>query len=362
MTYNLKKIHAICLAAILTLTTGQGLSAQGTFFIPEEERNFAQKLGGYSERDYTLYESTIDYTKKKNLPLIDAVVCNGFDEALKQLPSLPDPSEIDTEDKMVAFLNKLGAYYYAVKKHEDLDKVRVVRDSIDKAMMANAKLAAKGLPYDTDPHIDPKGARYREILNKKMGSVYTPVYNSARETVSVYSVTDPGYIDFILHNSIGSEKAFFKVFAPFRKKLCQEWFASAACKKVAAMDATLMERIKAEGPFKKAPDWFIEGRKAEQEVVKAYNQQLCKRWMQKIQPQLAIEKNRIQKLLAYYKELETVRKGDEMTNEYTAIKIEAAGCVEALFVRYYSWINMVSMVPLVKMPPTYEGARKFVVE
>ena len=49
------------------------------------------------------------------------------------------------------------------------------------------------------------------------------------------------------------------------------------------MDAPLVERALAERP-RKAPSWFIEGRKAELEYVQSYNRYITERWIAKVRP------------------------------------------------------------------------------
>ncbi len=348
----------LTLASVIIVTASQSVFAQTSTNIPVEKRNYAQKLGGYAETDYTIYEGTVDCQKKKNKHLIDEVTFSSYEEAFKNLPSLPDPSEIDTEEKMVEFLNKIAPYHYAIEKHEPHDQMEQLKDEFNKAMMDNAKRAAKGLPYDTEVHIDPKYQQYLNVLNKKMVVLFDPVYKSSRDVYTIYEMSDPGYFEFVNQCGLASEKKIFNVFAPLRKQMCKEWFASAACKKIASMDKLLVDRAIKEAPLK-SPEWFIEGRKAEQEVVKAYNQQLCKRWIEKIRPRMLQDKADLAKQIALLRELEKVRGNDEITKEFVGMKLSAVGIVETYFHRYYSWLEFVRLVPLVKSPDTMEKAKKF---
>ncbi len=57
--------HFLCInIAVLTLLTASvGASAQTkSFFVPKEERTYAQKLGGYAEPDY-------DFVPLRNCPI-----------------------------------------------------------------------------------------------------------------------------------------------------------------------------------------------------------------------------------------------------------------------------------------------------
>ena len=118
----------------------------------------------------------------------------------------------------------------------------------------------------------------------------------------------------------------------------------------------VLERAKAEGA-RRAPEWFIEGRKAELEVVAAYNQQILKRWIQRVKPHLEKEKAIIPKMISYLRELETVRGEDEMTNEYVAAQLQGDDCVKLFFHRYYAWLEFIGSAPLIQTPPTLEGKR-----
>ena len=359
------KLLISTLVVIALMASADGVShaqKKSTFFIPVSERNYAQKLGGYSMDDYSLYEGNIDYSKKKNKPLIQEKVFSSYQEAFDNLPALPDPSEIDTEEKIVEYLNELNKYTLAVELHEPKDVLEHFRDSVNKAQMDNAIRASKGLPYDTELHFDPKASRYMDLLNKKMGAFVSPIMKKAQNTVSAYEVvSDPGCADLVSYNNVYAERDIYKAMTPLRKQICQEWFASACCKKIAQMDAPLVERAKAERP-RRAPEWFIEGRKAEQAEVEAYNLQVAKRWLAKMKPFVEREKDNIKKLLSYYEEVDAIRGDDPMTKEYMSTKLQAAAWVESFFQRYYGCLFITAYTPLIKTPPTQEGAKKFVIE
>lgn len=359
-----KRWFSVLAALVVLAGAGPESHAQkkATFYVPRPERNFAQNLGGYAMDDYSLYEGNIDYSKKKNKPLIQEKVFSSYQEAFDNLPALPDPSEIDTEEKIVEYLNELNKYTLAVELHESKDVLEHFRDSVNKAQMDNAIRASKGLPHDTELHFDPKASRYMDLLNKKMGAFVNPIMKKAQNTVSAYEVvSDPGCADLVLYNSVYAERDIYNAMTPLRKQICKEWFASACCKKIAQMDAPLVERAKAERP-RRAPEWFIEGRKAEQAEVEAYNLQVAKRWLAKMKPFAEREKANIKKLLSYYEEVDAIRGDDPMTREYMSTKLQAAAWVEGFFQRYYACLLITAYTPLIKTPPTQEGARKFVIE
>ena len=112
------KLLISTLVVVALMASADGVShaqKKSTFFIPVSERNYAQKLGGYSMDDYSLYEGNIDYSKKKNKPLIQEKVFSSYQEAFDNLPALPDPSEINTEEKIVEYLNELNKYTLALQ-------------------------------------------------------------------------------------------------------------------------------------------------------------------------------------------------------------------------------------------------------
>ncbi len=354
----MKRFILFCLTALAVMAAGQRADAQNTktFFIPEDERNFAQKLGGYSELDYLWNRPSLNFGKKAGKALIEEFVFQSYDEAFEKLPTIPDLSEIDTREKLSEWLNKVRAADWAVERQEPREDVQAAKKRNADAMMDNAKRAAKGQPYDTVLHFDPKAKQYDAVLKKIR--VYTdPAYKESQNSISPFSQSDPGYKDFLLEASlVGTNKTIFNEFAPLRKQMCHEWFASSACKKVAEMDAPLVERAKAEGA-RRAPEWFIEGRKAELEVVAAYNQQLLKRWIQRVKPHLEKERAIIPKVIAYLREVEAVRGDDEMTNEYVSAQVQANSSVELFFRRYYDWLEFIGSAPLIRTPPTLEGKR-----
>ena len=354
----MKRFILFCLTALAVVAAGQRADAQNAkpFFVPESERNFAQKLGGYSELDYQWNGPSLNFDKKAGKALIEEFVFQSYDEAFENLPTIPDLSEIDTREKLSEWLNKVRAADWALDRQEPREDVQAGKKRLADAMMDNAKRAAKGQPYDTVLHFDPKAKQYDAILKKIR--VYTdPVYKESQSMISPFSQSDPGSKDFLLtFQLVGINKTVFNEFAPLRKQLCHEWFASGACKKVAQMDAPLVERARAEGA-RRAPDWFVEGRKAEQEVVAAYNQQVLKRWIQRVKPHLEKERTAIPKMIAYLREVEAVRGDDEMTNEYVNAQLQATSSVEMFFRRYYDWLEFIGSAPLVQTPPTQEGQK-----
>ncbi len=361
------KLLISTLAGLLVMAgAGQAAHAQkqkkATFYVPRPERNFAQNLGGYSMDDYTLYDNKLDLNKKKNKHLIEEKVYHGYREAFDHLPVLPEPEDIDTEEKIVAFLDELEKYIFAIDFVKPKDELLHFKDSVDKAMMDNAIRASKGLPYDTELHFDPKASRYLDFLNKKIGAFVTPLMKKAENTVSPYAVvSDPGCADLVSYNNFYAERDVYNAMTPLRKQMCQEWFASDCCKKIEQMDAPLIERAKAESP-RRAPDWFIEGRKAEQAEVQAYNRHIVQAWVAKLRPFAEREKANIKKVIALYEEVDVIRGNDPMTKEYMGARLEAEKWVEGIFRRYYACLSIVSYTPLIKMPPTQEGTRKFVIE
>jgi hypothetical protein len=325
-----------------------------TFFVPQSERNYAQNLGGYREDEYPIIESTVNFDKKANKPRVEALACSSYDEAYAKLPGFPDVKDVDTREKMSDFAAQMEAYSLALKLHEPDGEVRAAGKRLADAQMENAKRAAKGQPYDSVLHFDPNAAKYTAIIHK-IAATMSPVLKQMENTLSDRSV-ESECADFVLFGGIARQRAVFNEFDPLRRQMCHEWFASAACKKVAAMDAPLVERAKAEG-LKRAPDWFVEGRKAEIPEVQAYNQQLVKRWIQKVKPHLEKDKQLIPKMMGYLKEVEALRNGGEMTQEYVAARLYAADYVEMAFNIYYSWLDFLRCTPLVETPPTMEGKK-----
>ena len=356
----MKHFLRINIAVLTLLTASVGASAQTkSFFVPKEERTYAQKLGGYAEPDYDFVPLSIDYSKKSNRYLIEAQKLSSYEEAFEKLPDFPDPSDVDTREKMTDFLNRMEAIAMAVELHEPHDKVDAAKDSLEKAQMDNAKRAAKGLPYDSVLHFDPKAQQYQDLIYKRMNAVQEPVAKLASDIVNVYSQTsDPGYVDFILENSQAAERHFFEKMAPLRKQLCQEWFASDQCQEIDRMDAPLVERALAERP-RKAPSWFIEGRKAELEYVQSYNRYITERWIAKVRPYYEKDKAVLAKLLPYIKELEALHGDDPITIEYVGARIYARQWIESMLCRCYEWVMLINYAPLIQTPPTYESVKKF---
>ena len=99
----MKHFLRINIAVLTLLTASVGASAQTkSFFVPKEERTYAQKLGGYAEPDYDFVPLSIDYSKKSNRYLIEAQKLGSYEEAFEKLPDFPDPSDVSAN--FAAFL------------------------------------------------------------------------------------------------------------------------------------------------------------------------------------------------------------------------------------------------------------------
>ena len=123
----------------------------------------------------------------------------------------------------------------------------------------------------------------------------------------------------------------------------------------------LRARVAAENP-KKTPDWFVECRKREGEIVAEYNRKLLERWMQKSPASLLAEyKAAMLKLIAWNKEVEAIRGNDPITKEYISARWSVREGIKSLF-HGYLYLMDLSDIPLVRSPKTQEGAKKFKLE
>ncbi len=330
-------------------------------FVARENRNFAQELGGYMETEYLWIESSIDRSKKDTKNQIKALSYSSYAEAYKNLPPIPELSKIDTREEMSAHRNLMLIYCDAVPNYASKfkDELSAVNKKLDDAQMQNAIRAARGLSYDTELHFDPNASKYNAILKKvyAMNEIISKEQNNSYHYSWSFATSDEGYRKFLsVFDGVVCYKPYFNEFAPFRKQLCHEWFVSPQCKKIAQMDANLVARAKSENP-KKTPQWFIDGRKSELSEVQSYNQQILKRWIQKITPYLNKEKGYISQLIGYVNDIEAIRNGGEMTREYISAMMQTNSIVEGFFLRYFGWMDLVAAAPLVQTPPTFEGKK-----
>ena len=330
-------------------------------FVARENRNFAQELGGYMETEYLWVESEIDRSKKDTKNQIKALSYSSYAEAYKNLPPIPDVTKIDTREKMSAHRNLMLIYCDAVPNYASnfKDELSAVLKKLDDAQMQNAIRASRGLPYDTELHFDPNADKYNAIIKKAsaLAEIISKEQNNSYNRRWSFNTSEEGYRQFLsVFDGIVCYKPYFNEFAPFRKQLCHEWFVSSQCKKIAQMDANLVARAKSENP-KKTPQWFIDGRKSELSEVQSYNQQVLKRWIQKITPYLNKEKGYISQLIGYVNDIEAIRNGGEMTREYISAMMYVNNVVEGFFLRYFGWMDLVAAAPLVQTPPTFEGKK-----
>lgn len=249
------------------------------------------------------------------------------------MPTFPDVTEIDTIEELTDFLNIVRACDWAVTLHEPREDVKAAKKRLADAMMENAKRAAKGLPYDTELHFDPKAKQY-DALIKKMNVYYVPEAKAEVNMISPFSTSDNGYKDYLFSFPyVGYNKKTFNEFAPLRKKICHEWFASSTCQQIEELDAQP-----------------VKDRAAEKELVEAYNQKTLKRWIELIEPHLQKDLSTLKKLIPYLREIETIRGEDEITSEYVNAYYLANSYVEFFFRRCYNWLEFIGSAPMIKTP------------
>ena len=330
-----------------------------------EDRNYAQNLGGHMFWDYTAREgnalltdwkiSNEDYKK-----MVEKYTYKTFEEAYQNLPVLPDPSQVDTREKMTEYsAGELKARTEAVDNYEPEPELKTESDRFNKIMMDNAKKARKGKPFDT-LFVDKKWPQYNKVLDK-LKAATTKFYNQNTDIVHYNETPDHDRGCWLLEKQGGAPRFYFNIYSPLVKQIIKEWFGSDECKRVQVIEDELRARVAAENP-KKTPDWFVEGRKREAEIVAQYNRKLLQRWMQKSPASLLAEyKAAIVKLIAYNKEVEAIRGNDPITKEYISARWSVREGIKSLFHQYLYLMDL-SDLPLVRTPKTQEGAKKFKLE
>ena len=371
----MKRIAYICLALVATLAVSQSAMAQKqqkskssgqstpkTVFIEPEKRNFAQNLGGYSIYDYMcrwgFYTSARPKLNDKQLvALAKEHTYGSYEEAYKHLATLPDLTEIDTREEMSYFLYYVvQSHLMAIKLHEPHDDFDAARKKMNDAMTENAKRAAKGLPYDDQMHFDPKASKYTALTNK-INPTYQKEFAEMRDVVREEEPQGEDEKKWYDHaGDSPRRRVWWKIFKPLALQITKEWFASPECKQVQAIEDELRARVAAEQP-KKTPDWFVEGRQREGEIVAAYNRKILARWTAKIHPLLAQKKALMPAAIDANKQVEAIRGNDEPTREYLAAKVVTVGYAEAYFYSYYEIMEIVASLPLVRTPDTMEGKK-----
>ncbi|SEA39030.1 hypothetical protein SAMN05216462_1351 [Xylanibacter ruminicola] len=345
---------------------GKGTTTKtNILYVEPEERNYAQNLGGHMFWDYTAKEGNglqtdFKISKEEHKALVEKYSYSTYEEAYKNLPVLPNPSEVDTREKMTRYtVCVVGPQNEGVENYEPEPELKAESDRFNKLRMEIAKKARKGQPFDTI-HVDKKWPQYNKVLDK-MKAVITSLYKMNTDIVLYTEAADFDRGSWLLGKQGGVPRFYYNIYSPLVKQIIKEWFGSTECKQVQAIEDELRARVAAENP-KKTPDWFIEGRKREGEIVAQYNRKLLQRWIQKSPTAtLASYKNAIAKLIAYNKEVEAIRGNDAITPEYISARYSVKGGLTQLFAYYYYLMDL-SDIPLVRTPATQEGAKKFKLE
>ena len=332
-------------------------NAPKTVYINAKDRNYAQNLGGYYFYDYIFKESRDLSTecpcKGQDKKMIAKYTYSTFDEAYKNLLTFPNPADVDTREKMTYWHDcVLAPIEDAIKLYESEPEYDTEVKRLQKKQMDNAKLAAKGKPFDTIP-FDPKMPEYLKVI-EKIRAVVTPLDKQYTDILNVYSSNDRDLREW-LNVTGGSPRFYFNAYSAFLKQVVKEWFVSEECKQVQVIEDELRARVATEQP-KITPDWFVEGRKREGELVAQYNRKLVDRWIKKA-PMATINKTKeaLPKLIAYHKEIEAIHGDDPITQGYITAHTSSKECLKMIFHCYYS--NLSLPIPLVRTPDTQEGKK-----
>ncbi len=365
----MKRKVFISLTVLVAVAFNQGIWAQNgqkskssnnapkTVYIEAKKRNYAQNLGGYYFYDYIFKESRDLFVacpcKGEGKKLIAQYTYATMDEAYANLLTFPEPKDLDTREKLTYYFDCVyGPMREAIEFYEPEPEYDAEVKRLQKLRMDNAKLAAKGKPFDTIP-FDPKWPQYNKVL-EKVKAVATPTHKLHTDVVNVYSVQDPDLREW-LHYTGGSPRFYYNAYSALLKQVIKEWFVSEECKQVQKIEDELRARVEKEQP-KKTPDWFVEGRKREGEHVAQYNRKLVARWLKKAPVStMNSTKAALAKLISYYKEVEAIHGSDPVTEGYISAHTGTKDCIKATFQAYYSVMTL--PVPLVRTPDTQEGKK-----
>ena len=144
--------------------------------------------------------------------------------------------------------------------------------------------------------------------------------------------------------------------APLAKQIASEWFDSEACKKVQEIEDGLMQRAQTDSP-KKTPQWFVDGRKQEGEIIAEYNRQVLSRWIEKIAPRLEQKKAQIPNMIECNNQIDDIFANGNVTSEYLNAKSTSFAAVEQFFFSYYELLKLIQYCPIVRTPETLEGKK-----
>lgn len=359
LTLLLVSLGAMTMAAQKAQKTKSSSSASApkTVYIEAKQRNYAQNLGGYYFYDYIFKESNGMYTqcpcKGQSKKLIPQYTYATFQEAYDNMLTYPSPAEVDTREELTYYHDcVLAPIEEAIKLYESEPEYDAEVKRLQKKQMDNAKLAARGKPFDTIP-FDPKMPEYLKVI-EKIRAVVTPLDQQYRDILNVYSTQDPDLREW-LNETGGEPRYYYNAYSALLKQIVKEWFVSDECKQVQQIEDELRARVEAEQP-KVTPEWFVEGRKREGELVAQYNRKLIERWLKKA-PTSTINKTKeaIAKLIAYHKEIEVIHGDDPITQGYITAHTSSKECLKMMFHCYYSNLNL--PIPLVRTPDTQEGKK-----
>ncbi|MCR4940205.1 MAG: hypothetical protein K5930_08895 [Treponemataceae bacterium] len=355
----MRKISLVIAVLFSVLTTGC-LTTDGMGPVPIlEEVDFAKNLGGNVVSDYEdsdrFFPTSFDSESAEYKALVMEHTYGSYEEAYENLLLLPELSDLDTREEMAYFINYIcESCIEAVQNTESHEELETARERNNEAMMNNAIRASKDSSFTPEFIIDPNAEKYNEAVNK-ITPMYSEEWALMSDLLTYFDGRDDDEVAWLINVRNGGFPRFlFDDFMPLIKKICREWYTSDACQQVQAIEDELMERVRRERPVA-VPQWFVDERKREAEIVAEYNRQILSLFLKFVEPQLEKKKAQISLMIDADTRVDEIWNNGDYTKEYLAAKYATFGGVEAFFHMYYELLAIMGDVPLIRTPPTYEG-------
>ncbi|MCR5699115.1 MAG: hypothetical protein K6G52_05665 [Treponemataceae bacterium] len=325
--------------------------------------NYSQKLGGNKISDYKdaygFLSSEEDRNSKLYKKLKSDAIYSSYEEHYANLMPIPDLTEIDTREEMAYFVTYIcNAHMEASLLTESHEDTKNARQIINDAMMENAKKAARGLPYDTQIHFDPNKDAYMALINR-VKNPYNSLYAEGQDIVIYQDAKNDEELSWLVDMINGGiNRIVYNQFYSIILPACRDWYNSEECRQVQEIEDELIARARAE-KIRKTPEWFVEGRKKELEIVTEYNRKNLAKLMKIIEPKVNEKKALLSLFIKADTEVDDLRANGKFSMDYVNAKVTTYGAVEVAFTSYYMWMSYLGSLPLVRTPVVPKVGERF---
>lgn len=297
----------------------------------------------------------------------DNVVFNSMDEAVKAFPPLPTVEQVFSQDiapvkALVNYKHGVNVLLMAISNHNIEAVENAKRNGLGKSSVSGGqraqmeKGAAQIFAFMQKHGIDPEKMSEKEmedIIKKAVlsgelklegfGGVavnaqYTEAQEQAMDKVQAkIEALNAKAEEAVMEGSMVTLNAFNikDILAPLYEEIQAAWLTSDACKKVHDIEADIDKRALeyfdkhpngGNGAILDYPDFWVQGRKQQNEIIRKFNTEQAEKWRKKLQDIYDKHLPTVKEIPAVEKDLEAIFT-DKLDITYNTMKSNLSSCL-----------------------------------